>query len=145
VPSGTITITLTISKRRLQRGTNFKETLTSLLFKLFDFSSLQPIQYRMFLRNPPPPFISILELSFLYSIHSCSQFQDAILFRDSILLDGIFKAFDLDNDGLIDFNEYILCLSTVSSKAPADDKLKREYVSVSFVHYLLEKVTTKPD
>ena len=59
------------------------------------------------------------------------------------MLDGIFKAFDLDNDGLIDFDEYILCLSTVSSKAPADDKLKREYDLDTLIFSCPGKVTTR--
>lgn len=115
------------------------------MFKLFDFSSLQTSRTECSLEIPLfPPLIPILDLSFLYSTHSCSQFQDAILFRDSILLDGIFKAFDLDSDGLIDFNEYISCLSTVSSKAPADDKLKREHFKNTSILYLLETVLTRP-
>jgi Ca2+-binding EF-hand superfamily protein len=52
-----------------------------------------------------------------------------MLFRDSALLDRLFKAFDSDNDDLIDFNEYISCLSTLSTKSTADGKLKcKEYL-----------------
>ena len=47
-----------------------------------------------------------------------------MLFRDSALLDRIFKVVDTDNDGLIDFNQYIACLSKVSNKASPEDKLK---------------------
>ena len=47
-----------------------------------------------------------------------------MLFQDSALMDRIFKVFDTDDDNMIDFNEYISCLSTVSNKATAEDKLK---------------------
>ena len=48
-----------------------------------------------------------------------------MLFRDSALLDRIFKVFDTDNNDLIDFTEYVACLSSVSNKASTEDKLKR--------------------
>jgi EF hand len=49
-----------------------------------------------------------------------------MLFRDSALLDRIFRVFDTDNNDLIDFNEYVACLSTVSNKASSEDKLARK-------------------
>ena len=56
-----------------------------------------------------------------------------MLFRDSALLDRIFKVLDTDNDGLIDFNQYIACLSKVSNKALPEDKLKCMSACLSFV------------
>lgn len=47
-----------------------------------------------------------------------------MLFKDSALLDRIFRVFDADDDDQISFVEYLTCLSTISSKAPKDDKLK---------------------
>lgn len=49
-----------------------------------------------------------------------------MLFRDSVLLDRIFRVFDTDNNDLIDFNEYVACLSNVSNKASSADKLARK-------------------
>ena len=46
------------------------------------------------------------------------------MFRNSVLLDHIFAVFDADSDGLIDFSEFIHCLSTISSKASQEEKLK---------------------
>jgi Ca2+-binding EF-hand superfamily protein len=47
-----------------------------------------------------------------------------MLFRDSALLDRIFRAFDLNEDNKILFDEYLSCLATISSKASKEDKLK---------------------
>lgn len=47
-----------------------------------------------------------------------------MLFRDSALLDRIFRVFDVDDDNQISFYEYLSCLSTLSTKAPKEDKLK---------------------
>ena len=55
---------------------------------------------------------------------SKAQFQSAMLFQDSILMDRIFAVFDADNDNLISFDDYVACLSTVSNKAKPEDKLK---------------------
>lgn len=52
------------------------------------------------------------------------QFQTAMLFKDSALLDRIFRVFDLDDDNQISFTEYLTCLNTISSKAAKEDKLK---------------------
>lgn len=59
-----------------------------------------------------------------YLVFSCSQFQGAMLFRDSALLDRIFRAFDTNDDGFISFSEYVACLSIISNKATQEDKLK---------------------
>ena len=74
------------------------------------------------------------------AIKKFSQFQDAMLFRDSALFDLIFKVFDIDKNDLIDFNEYITCLSTVSNKASPESKLqcKKTILSVKLPINLLE-------
>jgi Ca2+-binding EF-hand superfamily protein len=46
------------------------------------------------------------------------------MFKDSTLVDRIFSVFDLDDDGVISFTEYIACLSILSSKATSEEKLK---------------------
>eukprot|EP01036_Dinobryon_divergens_P022341 gene22342-30586_t len=51
------------------------------------------------------------------------QFQAAMLFRDSALLDRIFRAFDLNDDDQIFFEEYLSCLSSISTKSSREDKL----------------------
>ena len=70
---------------------------------------------------------SFLIILFPLQYYLISQFQDAMLFRDSALLDRIFQVFDSNRNDLIDFNEYILCLSTVSNKAPPEAKLERTF------------------
>lgn len=53
-----------------------------------------------------------------------NQFQAAMMFRESALLDRIFFVFDNDDDGCISFSEYISCLSIISNKTPQEEKLK---------------------
>jgi len=47
-----------------------------------------------------------------------------MLFKDSALLDRMFRVFDLDDDDQISFQEYLSCLSTISTKASKEDKVK---------------------
>lgn len=60
------------------------------------------------------------------------QFQAAMLFKDSALLDRIFRVFDADDDEQICFIEYLSCLSTLSNKAPKEDKLKFSFQIYDF-------------
>ena len=62
-----------------------------------------------------------------------------MLFRDSVLVDRIFKVFDKDNDQAISYEEYIKCLSILSNKASDEDKLKCECLSKYFtcIHIIL--------
>lgn len=60
------------------------------------------------------------------------QFQAAMLFKDSALLDRIFRIFDRDDDNRISFAEYINCLSTISSKASQEDKLRFSFQIYDF-------------
>jgi hypothetical protein len=55
---------------------------------------------------------------------SLRQFQAAMLFKDSALLDRIFRVVDIDDDDHISFHEYLSCLSIISNKASQEDKLK---------------------
>lgn len=50
-----------------------------------------------------------------------------MLFKDSALLDRIFRVFDSNDDDQISFQEYVTCLSMISSKASKEDKIKCEY------------------
>ena len=50
-----------------------------------------------------------------------------MLFRDSALLDRIFRAFDLNDDDKIFFEEYLSCLSSISTKSSREDKLHCEW------------------
>jgi len=54
------------------------------------------------------------------------QFQSAMLFKDSALLDRIFRVFDADDDNEIIFSEYLACMSSISNKATKEEKLKCE-------------------
>lgn len=47
-----------------------------------------------------------------------------MLFKDSALLDRIFRVVDADDDDQICFIEYLSCLSTISNKASQEDKLR---------------------
>ena len=47
-----------------------------------------------------------------------------MLFKDSALLDRIFRVFDVDDDNEIIFSEYLSCMSMISSKATKEEKLK---------------------
>jgi serine/threonine-protein phosphatase 2B regulatory subunit len=52
-----------------------------------------------------------------------SNFQAALSFRDSQLLDRMFNVFDTNADGSISFSEFLACLSIISNKASHDEKL----------------------
>jgi Ca2+-binding EF-hand superfamily protein len=58
---------------------------------------------------------------------SRSQFQSVLLFKDSAMIDRIFRVFDANEDGRISFEEYLQCLSVLSSKASQEDKLKLSF------------------
>lgn len=55
------------------------------------------------------------------------QFQSALLFKESALLDLIFRRFDQDDDDSISFSEYLSCCAIVSSKATQDAKLRLSF------------------
>jgi len=60
------------------------------------------------------------------------QFQAAMLFKDSALLDRIFRVFDADDNDQISFQEYVQCLSMISSKAPKEEKMKFSFQLYDF-------------
>jgi hypothetical protein len=47
-----------------------------------------------------------------------------MLFRDSVLLERIFNVFDTNHDQGINFVEFISCLSTLSTKASPEEKIR---------------------
>jgi hypothetical protein len=47
-----------------------------------------------------------------------------MLFKDSALLDRIFRVFDVDDDNRIIFSEYLSCMSSISNKATKEEKMK---------------------
>jgi Ca2+-binding EF-hand superfamily protein len=55
------------------------------------------------------------------------QFKKAMLFKDSALIDRIYRVFDADDDNLISFDEFISCLSVISNKTSQEDKLKLSF------------------
>ena len=59
-----------------------------------------------------------------------------MLFRDSAVVDRIFRVFDKDDDNMISFEEYLTCLATLSSKASEENKLKR---NLYIFYYILIK------
>ena len=52
------------------------------------------------------------------------EFRNALLFKDSVLVDRLFRVFDVDDDGEISFQEFIACLSILSTKATQEEKLQ---------------------
>lgn len=56
-----------------------------------------------------------------------SQFQAVLLFKDSAMIDRIFRVFDANEDDIISFEEYLQCLSVLSSKASRAEKLKLSF------------------
>eukprot|EP00600_Ochromonadales_sp_CCMP1393_P001334 CAMPEP_0174990144 /NCGR_PEP_ID=MMETSP0004_2-20121128/21145_1 /TAXON_ID=420556 /ORGANISM="Ochromonas sp., Strain CCMP1393" /LENGTH=216 /DNA_ID=CAMNT_0016243693 /DNA_START=151 /DNA_END=801 /DNA_ORIENTATION=- len=60
------------------------------------------------------------------------QFQASMLFKDSALLDRIFRVFDADQDNQISFPEYLSCMSSISSKSSKEDKLKFSFQIYDF-------------
>lgn len=80
--------------------------------------------------------ISQLYLRAIIAVLFNSQFQVAMLFRDSALLDRMFRVFDKNDDENISFDEYIACLSVISNKASKEDKTRRMYV-----HFLFSSLT----
>ena len=57
-----------------------------------------------------------------------SNFQEAMRFRDSLLCDRIFSIFDSNRDGNVSFEEFIKCLSALSTKATQEEKLKFSFL-----------------
>jgi hypothetical protein len=53
-----------------------------------------------------------------------SQFQAAMLFKDSVLLDRLFMVFDKNDDEHISFSEFVTCVTKLSTKASESDKLR---------------------
>ena len=60
-----------------------------------------------------------------------TEFQTAMLFRDTVLLDRMFHIFDTNSDNKINFAEFISCLSALSNKASAEEKLRRKCITLS--------------
>lgn len=58
---------------------------------------------------------------------SRSQFQTAMMFKETAMLDRIFRVFDKNEDDKISFEEFVECLSVLSSKAPQSEKLKLSF------------------
>jgi Ca2+-binding EF-hand superfamily protein len=63
---------------------------------------------------------------------SRDKFQAVMLFRDTAMLDRIFRVFDEDEDQRISFPEYLKCLNVISSKASEADKLKLSFQMYDF-------------
>jgi serine/threonine-protein phosphatase 2B regulatory subunit len=58
---------------------------------------------------------------------SREKFQSAMMFKETAMLDRIFRVFDKDEDNFISFEEFVECLSALSSKADQSDKLKLSF------------------
>ena len=62
---------------------------------------------------------------------SRTQFQEVMLFRDTAILDRIFRVFDTDEDQKISFSEYLSCISIISMKASETEKLKLSFGKIT--------------
>ena len=63
---------------------------------------------------------------------SREQFQAVLMFKDTAMLDRIFRVFDEDEDQRISFPEYLKCVSVISSKASEAEKLKLSFQMYDF-------------
>ena len=63
---------------------------------------------------------------------SREQFQAVLMFKDTAMLDRIFRVFDEDEDQRISFPEYVKCVSVISSKASEAEKLKLSFQMYDF-------------
>jgi Ca2+-binding EF-hand superfamily protein len=57
-----------------------------------------------------------------------------MLFKDSVLLDRLFRVFDKNDDDAISFSEFIACVTKLSTKASEQDKLRCEYTTQTADH-----------
>ena len=56
--------------------------------------------------------------------HSRTEFQSALGMKSSTFVDRLFAVFDENNDGGVNFREFLTILSVLSTKASAQDKLE---------------------
>ena len=63
---------------------------------------------------------------------SRDKFQAVMLFRDTAILDRIFRVFDEDEDQRISFPEYVKCVNIISNKATEAQKLKFSFQIYDF-------------
>jgi hypothetical protein len=91
-----------------------------------DNKSLQPLHQQKVRQL----LLSVVEASQVIFLSALNyrQFQSAMLFKDSALLDRIFRVFDADDDNEIIFSEYLSCMSHISSKASREEKLKCKFL-----------------
>ncbi len=61
-----------------------------------------------------------------------NKFQAALMFRDTALLDRIFRVVDQDDNNQIDFGEYLSCVSTISHKMAQETKLEFSFKIYDF-------------
>jgi hypothetical protein len=66
-------------------------------------------------------------------VAATSGFESALMFRSRLLGPRLFRVFDADSDGRINFTEFVACLSSMSTKATPEEKLKRR----SLIHILI--------
>mmetsp|Transcript_10790 Transcript_10790/g.15802 ORF Transcript_10790/g.15802 Transcript_10790/m.15802 type:complete len:187 (+) Transcript_10790:161-721(+) len=60
------------------------------------------------------------------------EFRDALGLKDSLMVRRMFKLFDGDNNGTIDFREFIVGLSVFNEKATMEEKLKFSFKIYDF-------------
>lgn len=60
------------------------------------------------------------------------EFRDALGLKDSLMVRRMFKLFDGDDNGTIDFREFIVGLSVFNEKATMEEKLKFSFQIYDF-------------
>mmetsp|Transcript_46565 Transcript_46565/g.63403 ORF Transcript_46565/g.63403 Transcript_46565/m.63403 type:complete len:199 (-) Transcript_46565:277-873(-) len=79
-------------------------------------------------------FRSISSLDETTNAINPEEFKNALGMKNATLVDSLFKVFDSDNNGVIDFREFIFGLSVLSSKSSRNEK-----ISFSFGIYDLDR------
>lgn len=65
------------------------------------------------------------------------EFQQTLGLKDGLLASRLFALFDINNDGCINFKEFVMAFSMLSPQATIDEKLKCIEISYLYVYYVV--------
>lgn len=65
------------------------------------------------------------------------EFQQTLGLKDGLLASRLFSLFDVNNDGSINFHEFVMAFSILSPRATVDEKLKcKLFLPLIYLFYL---------